>query len=156
MILAEKGQKRVWLERIFYAIMIAVLTISLLVAAVPVYRAYFNDPPVHVVSLDKSPTSPVCPGAAMDIHSRVTVDSPTLLLLYVSVMDEGQNFNIPDTAQYVGPRLHPHKATFTQYVAWTVPELAPGKYSRVFGVRGHDGDETPVFLLLPFEVAKDC
>jgi hypothetical protein len=150
------GRGRIWLERIMYALMVALVTISLLIAIAAVFQAWFNDPPVHVESMDKHPTQPFCPGDAFPITNRVTIDRPTILFLYVSVMDEGTNFNIPDTSISLGPRLHPHPSTFPQYVLWTVPSLPAGHYNRTFAVRGHDTDERPIFVFTPFTVGEDC
>ncbi len=152
----EVDRKRVWGERVLYALMIAGVTISLLVAVAAIFQAYFNNPPVHVQSLDTPPSVPVCPGMPLHFNNRVTVEKPTVLFLYTSVMDETTSYNIPGTPESLGPRPHPHPSTFDQFIPWTVPPLPPGTYNRTFALRGHDTDEDPLFIFLEFTIAEDC
>jgi hypothetical protein len=152
----ETTRRRVWMERVLYALMIGIVTISLLVATAAIFRVYFNQPPVHIESLDTPPSVPVCPGMPLHIHNRVMIDRPTVLFVYVSVMDETTSYNMPGTSESLGPRPHPQPSAFEQEIPWTVPALKPGRYNRTFAIRGHDTDEDPLFLHLPFTVAKDC
>lgn len=141
-----------WGRWLLSAGLTAAVTVALIIAAAALWP---NDPPVEVQSLDTTPAHPVCPGTQLPINSRVTVEKPTILFLYVSVMDEGTNYNIRDTWESKGFRLHPHKSSFLQFVEWTVPSLPAGNYNRVFAVRGHNTDQLPKQLVLPFTVG-DC
>jgi hypothetical protein len=141
-------------RRISYAAMIALLTVTLFVVLALVWRAFFNDQPVHVVSMDEPFAAPICPGDQYVLNNRVTVDRPVVLFFYLSVMDENAERNINDTQTSFPGRIHPTATTFHQLIPWTVPDLPPGKYIRAFAARGTDGRENPVILLSPFEIGN--
>ena len=143
-----------WLERIAYASMIAVMTIALLFAAAAVFQAYFNDPPVKVVSLDKPPTEPLCPGDSLSINSQVTVERATILFLYISVLDGQERFNIPGTWESQGFRLHPEDLPFSSTLTGKCQSLHQGNITELSWCAGHDTDEDPIVLLLSFEIAR--
>lgn len=145
-----------WLNRIAYALMISLFTLSLLVSASLVFYAFFNNPPVHVQSLDEPYTKPLCPGESYVLNNRVTVDKPVVLFFYLSVMDEKGQQNINDTQISFPGRTHPRPATFHQLLPWTVPNIPPGKYIRTLGVRGTDGREDPLFIEANFEIGENC
>jgi hypothetical protein len=147
-----------WRRRMSYAAMSALVTIALLVVAVLIQRAFFNAPPVHVVTLDPADLGVLCPGQAVSLTNRVTVDMPVVLFFYLSTMDETETFNMLDTQTSFPGRPHPHAGTFTQMLPWTVPDLPPGNYARTLAVRGTDGDENPVMITAKYEIAsrEDC
>lgn len=136
---------------------IAVMVVALFLAVVAIYRACCDAPPIAMTPIgDSLVDRPVCPGEEHDVASIVTVTKPTLLYLYISVMDEKSDYNIPETQLSFVPRPHPHAASFTQHLSWIVPELDTGSYTRVVTVRGHDTDESPVFYIVPFRIRPDC
>lgn len=153
-VIRSKGEMRA--RQVAYAFMTALLTLSLFVALAAVYQLYFTFPPIQIESLDQPMTRPLCPGDRFDITNEVTVEEPSVLYFVVSVMDEGANANIPGTQFALQPRTHPHPTTFRQIIPWHVPTLPPGKYTRVMGAQGPDGDEHAVFLQMPFEVGENC
>jgi hypothetical protein len=130
--------------------------LTLIVAMALVWRAFFNDPPVHVESMDKPFAEPICPGDIFLLNNRVTVDRPVVLFFYLSVMDENAQQNINNTQVSFPGRTHPHPSAFHQLLPWTVPDLPPGKYTRVLAIRGTDGRENPIFLLAKFEIGAEC
>jgi hypothetical protein len=143
---------------VLLAAMTALLIFSLLILGYVVNRAYFNDPSVKIRNLDGiALTKPVCPGQQMDVHTEIAVERPLLLFSYFSVMDEGLNHSVNGTQISNGARPHPHAASFTQTLTWTVPStLEPGIYTRVLAFRGTDGRENSLFTWTKFEVSEDC
>lgn len=138
-----------------FGIAVAVVALILMVAAV--YNVCCDAPPVQIESIDlREGHEPVCPGEQFAVRSVITVTAPTLLYIYLSVMNPSEEYNINGTQIGFMPRPHPNPSTFVQTLPWTVPSLPPGKYSRVVAVRGHDTDQDPEFSGVPFTVAGDC
>ena len=140
-----------------YAFMIGLVTLGLLILVAVINRVYFNEPAIKVVPLggDRLP-SPVCPGQELEVRSHITVKKPMSIFSYFSVMDEGMNFNYAETQVPNQPRPHPHPATFNQKLLWRVPDLPPGKYSRVLWYRGTDTSEDSIYTWTYFEIGEDC
>lgn len=145
-----------WGKRALYAVLTSAITLVLIIVATFVWQAFFSDPPVHIETVDSPYPFALCPGQKLVIHNRVTVDKPVVLFFYVSVMDKDAVQNINDTQVSFPGRIHPQAATFDQFLPWTVPSLPPGNYMRALAVRGTDGDEKPVILLMPFAVGDKC
>jgi hypothetical protein len=137
------------------ASLIAFIVTTFIVAVAIVYRAFFSDPPVHVVSLNPSDLGILCPGESQHLTNRITIDKPIVLFFYLSTLDESGTYNINDTQTSFPGRNHPREGTFTQMLPWTVPHLPPGKYVRSLGVRGTDGRENPLFLEAVYEIGDE-
>lgn len=144
-----------WQKRLTNAVMISFVTVTFIVVLALVWRAFFNDPPVHVESMDKPFAEPLCPGDQYVLNNRVTVDKPMVLFMYLSTMDEHAFQNINDTQTSFPGRPQPNTASFHQLLPWTVPDLPPGKYTRALAVRGTDGRENPIMLLMPYEIGTE-
>lgn len=139
------------------AFLTGLATLGVVIVAAMINLLYFNNPPVVVTQLDKPLTHTICPGEVLSVHNQLEVDGPVLLYSYFSVMDENANYNINDTQVSNGPpRPHPHASSFTQTLLWTVPDLPPGRYTRVLAFRGTDGRENSIFSLYNFEIGPDC
>jgi hypothetical protein len=136
--------------------MTGLATVCILVAFAAVVQLWTRQAPVHIVDMNGEFDHAICPGSEFEMRHDVTVDRPVLLFFYSSVMDEGENYNMPDSQVGYGARPHPRPATFNQRITWVVPELPPGKYVRVFAARGTDGDEDAVFVSKKFEIGDNC
>jgi hypothetical protein len=145
-----------WGKRLLYASATAVFTVTLIFVTFLVFQVFYSDPPVHVVSLDPPDLGVLCPGESAHLTNRVTIDKPIVLFFYLSTLDKTGVQNINDTQTTFPGRNHPRPGTFTQMLPWTVPHLPPGKYIRSLGVRGTDGDESPLFISSVYEIGADC
>lgn len=152
----ETKPLRLWTERIIYALMIAGVTISMLVATTAVWAAYFNSPPLAIKSLDTPALGMLCPGAKRDIHNEVEIRDNIIVHYFVSVLDEQGHYNMIGTQRAYTDFLHPHPATFVHLLPWSVPDLPPGRYLRVFAVRKVSGNEDTIFSQASFEIGEDC
>jgi hypothetical protein len=140
-----------------FAVLIALLVVSLLTAVGLVWRVCCDAPPVQVTSLDEGvPRGDFCPGDSFPIRSHLKIKGTTHIFVYASVMDEGTNYNINGTQTSYGARPHPHVSEFTQTLPWTVPDLRPGTYARVATFRGHDPTQMAVHLITKFKVGLHC
>jgi hypothetical protein len=145
-----------WGQRIIYAMIISFCTVGLFMVIALGFRTVFDQPPIMITSLNESPLVPVCPGVEIPIRNHVIVKRPTILLMYISVTDIGENYNLNNTGRILEPRLHPHESEFDHEIPWTVPELSPGSYARVLAIRGHNPEEDPVFVDMFFTIGKGC
>lgn len=145
-----------WRSRIVFAILVSICFISLLLATGVVWRTFFNSPPIMVRSLNPSHLGALCPGQLHTINNQVTIRDDVIVHYFVSVLDKGSNVNFPGTQRAFTDFLHPHPAAFSQSLSWTVPELPPGDYTRVFAVRKVSGNEDTVFVIANFTVPDNC
>lgn len=145
-----------WLERLIYALLIGSVTIGLLMALRVVLDAFFNAPPLTLTSLDPADLGVLCPGDAMNIHNEVEIHDDIIVFYYVSTMDAAANSNVLGTQRAFVDQLHPHPARFMQTLPWTVPDLPPGNYTRVFGVRNVGSTQDVVFIVAEYEIKAGC
>ena len=144
-----------WVKSVLYALLIALLTLSLLVALSIVWRAYFSNPPLKITSLDSQPKYALCPGDDWPISIHVRIDAPSIFFSYINVMDKDSRYNIPETYIPLGADPHPHKGDFFNYIPWTVPNIPAGDYTRVLSIRSSMDDKNPIFVVTPFQVGGD-
>jgi hypothetical protein len=147
---------RIWGERVIYALMIAGMTISMLMATAAIWEAYFNNPPLAVTSLDEPDLGVLCPGDTMNIHNKVEIRDNIIVHYFVSVMDKEGRVNIVGTQRAFTDFLHPNPTTFQHELPWTVPTLPPGDYLRVFAVRKVSGNEDTIFSMAHFKIGEAC
>lgn len=134
----------------FFFIAISVFTILILYTMIT--RTWFSIPPLRVVSLTQTPNKDLCANETYKVLVEVTPLRTTLVSFYLVVRDEQNNhfvdrnqtplFEIPTEAGI----------TFTQELPWSIPNLPPGHYERILGVRGHDPDETPIIFIEGFDI----
>lgn len=151
----ENRKWNIWFQRAAYIVMSAIVTVAFFIAIALALSSFFDRPPIHAENLNTTPEESFCPGDRFDMLNHITVDKPTILFGYVSVMDENSDYNYPVGSRVLEPRPHPHPSDFTQTIPWSVPSLPPGKYVRVLAIRGHNPEEDPIFVPMPFEIG-DC
>ena len=147
---------RRWVERLIYALTVSIMTIALLVAFGTVWEAYFNAPPVTIASLDPADLGFLCPGDTLVINNDVTIKDNIIIHYFVSVMDKDGYSNMPGAQRAYTDFLHPYPAHFAHHLPWTVPELEPGEYLRVFAVRKVSGNQDTVFTSTKFSIGDNC
>jgi hypothetical protein len=143
-----------WLERMVYVFMIALVTVALLFVVGLYYNDRFNVVPMEITSLDLGKEHAFCPGERFDIHNHIVINEPMLLYIYITVLDSTESYNILDTQIGMTPRQHPQAAEFDQMLPWTVPELPPGTYYRGITYRGYIDSQKPVQVDVPFRVKR--
>lgn len=145
-----------WPRFVMQAVVIGLVTMALLLLMMTVYYAFFNVPPVRIVSLDPPDLGELCPGQQLTIHNHVLVEDSITLIYYTGTMDTGENFNYPGTQTTFSGFMHPHASNFQQEIPWVVPDLPPGEYMREFGVRGTRGDQSAVYVGSTYRIGADC
>lgn len=145
-----------WIERIIYALMIAAVTISMLIAVGTIWEAFFNAPPIVITSLDPPDLGFVCAGDVMTINNDVEIKDNIIIHYFVSVMDTEGHINVAGTQRAYTDFLHPYPASFTHHLPWTVPDLPAGEYLRVFAVRKVSGNEDTIFSMARFAIGENC
>lgn len=139
-----------------YAVLIGLVTLGLAIAAAVINLVYFNDPPVVVSNIDGPYTKSFCPGDEVIVHKRIETDQPLQLFSYFDVMDEAMQEHYIGAQKSNGPLPYPSAGVYHGRFLWVVPDLPPGRYSRVFTVRGTDGRENSIFTNVLFEIGRDC
>lgn len=145
---------RFWFNLLIQASVIGVVVILLAFIVGAVLRATGGQPPVNMTSLEPRDLGPLCPGDLVIINNHVEILAPTVLVYYISVLDETETYNIPGTQVVLSGYQHPKAASFEQHIPWVVPELPPGEWVRAFAARGTDGEEKAVHVLTMFEIPK--
>lgn len=141
---------------VLQAVFAAIAVSAFLLLITVIYRGYFNIPPVLVTRLNNADLGDICPGDYYPIEDRIQVERPIVLLLYISVLDQNATHSYNDTQTSFPGRPHPKPSVFVQSLPWTVPDLLPGKYTRVLAIRGTNGAEDPIFIESTFEVPEGC
>lgn len=152
----ERSTFRRWMERAIYSLMIGLVTLALIVLASILWTAYFNQPPITVKSLDPPDLGTLCPGEGLLIHNRVEINSPIIGFYFVNVMDRTESRGYPNTQKTWVDNLYPHDTVFDQSLVWIVPELEPGRYTRVFAARNSSGNQKTIFTQNDFTIGDDC
>ncbi len=145
-----------WRSRIIFAIVVAFCFIGLLLATGALWRTFFNRPPISITSLDPAHLGDFCPTDEVPIHNYVNINDSIIVFYYISTLDEEANMNYAGTQRAYVDMLHPHPASFEQVFSWKVPELPPGSYSRVFGVRNVGAIQDVVFLVATYNIKRGC
>lgn len=143
-----------WFQRVVFAFLIALCTLGVIIITSLIWNEYFNEPPVEVISLDAENLGVLTPGQELTINNDITITKESAVHYLVSVMDEGANFNYPNTQDAYLNYLHPKPSRFKQVLPWTVPDLPPGKYTRVFAIRNIVGDQDTVFVKTQFSIGE--
>lgn len=145
-----------WRNLLLQGLAVSIILFLLIVLAAALNNQYGKFPPVHVTSLDPLDLGELCTGESIPIHNLITIDLPTVVTYDWSTMDEARHFNFLGTSYRYPGLPHPvPEVTFRQEMPWSVPDLPPGRYARVFSARGHDSDEKPAFTW-NFYTIKDC
>jgi len=134
----------------------ALLTVGLIVLVTIVYDTWFNNPPLAVTSLDPDPLGIFCAGEQVPINNEIAIDRAIVMFYYVSTLDRQTHANLIGTQRAFTDILHPAPAKFVQQLPWTVPDLPPGEYTRVFAVRNVEGTQRTAFIVRDFEITEGC
>lgn len=155
-----------WLDRLRPAISLRVfllngLSMGLVVALLmligsTLWRVWFNDPPIRLMSLEPVNLGQLCPGQDAPLHVHVVISEPIILHYFASVLDAEGKRNIIGTPRAWTDNLHPRPATFDESFPWIVPQLLPGRYRRVMAARNVSGNQNTVFIERFFEVPVGC
>jgi len=134
----------------------ALLTVGLIVLATIVFDTFFNNPPLTITSLDPDPLGVFCAGEQVPINNEIAITRSIVMFYYVSTLDQQTHANLIGTQRAWTDILHPIPAKFVQQLLWTVPDLPPGKYTRVFAARNVEGIQKTAFIVRDFEIIEGC
>lgn len=135
-----------WRNVVIQATAVVALLIAVILLITSLNQVYGRNPPIQVQNHDPKDLGELCPGDPYPVHNLVTIDSPVVVFYYLSTMEPDGLANIVGTQIPFPGFPHPRPGTFEQAIDWVVPDLPPGRYLRVFAIRGTDGDEKPVHV----------
>lgn len=145
-----------WSNRLLAAFLTGVFTVLLIIAASLVLRPLFDVPPISVRALSFPYTGKLCPGDSYMAMKEITAQRTVIIFIYISN-------ELPDGSHVIHPLQQPtlvipHEGagTFVQPIEWVVPDLPPGTYTRILGVRGHDASQSPLITKHEFTISEDC
>lgn len=144
-----------WSNRLLAAFLTGLFTLLFVIAAFFVLGPLFDHPPVSTRFVSE-PNEEVCVGEVYDMVLEIKTTKTVIVFIYLSNQ-------LPDGSHIIHPEQQPimvipHEGSslFDQPIIWVVPDLPPGEYTRVLGVRGHDTDEDPLISSQKFVIAEDC
>ena len=141
---------------ILNSLSIGIVVVLLLILFLTLWRVYFNAPPISITSLDAKHLGSLCPGQRIEINNQVSVNDDVIVFYYTTTMDSRADYNYIGTQRAYTDLLHPHPSKFRQRFDWTVPDLEPGQYTRVFGARNVGSIQDVIFVITRFDVGPDC
>ena len=144
------------LRIIVYALMSGMVTLALVGLTGAIRYAYFNDPPIELVSRDPANLGMLCPGDELYAHTKVSIHKKIIVIFYMSTLDVTGSHNMIGTQSAFTDLLHPRPSTFEQALPWTVPDIPPGRYRRVIAARNVARNENTVFVEAIYEIGEDC
>lgn len=145
---------RFWSMLVIQSVIVAIVVLALSTLTIVILRVYFNNPPIQITSLDPPYLGVLCPGDEVYIHNHVHVNEPILMFYYVSTLDVTGSSNVPGTQRAFTDYLHPRIAEFDQVLPWTVPNIEPGRYRRVFASRNVERNQRTIFIEATYEVGE--
>lgn len=138
------------------ALAVGFIVISMLILITVLYNLYGNRPPIRIISLDPVNLGDLCPGDLYPIHNHIEIQSVAFIVYHTTVMDEDQVKNIADTQTATKDYIHPKIAQYEQNLPWIVPDIPPGKYTRVFAALGTNGNNKPEIVSSEFSIPDTC
>jgi hypothetical protein len=148
-----------WLQSIrptfLNALVIALTTLVFLICLSLLWRIYGNNPPIMIHSLESDHIGFLCPGEERLIPMHIIIREPVITHYFISVNRLPEKSNVLGTQKVFTDMLHPEPAEFTAAFPWTVPELPPGEYKRVFASRNVAGNQKTVWATTLFDIAEE-
>lgn len=152
---ARLWSKAWWRNALLQGAVGAIVLIAFLLLWGTIARMQADETPVDIIGLDGDDLGEICPGLRMVIHTRVIVDRPSVLVYYISVMEETGSQNIIGEQTIYYGQIHPRVADFESEMPWQVPDLPPGKYIRAVAVRDIDSQDLPEFQESAFVIGRE-
>lgn len=137
-----------------YAFMIALFVLTLLVVTTIIWGSYFNLPPLTMKSLDPPDLGVLYPGEKYEMHFHIHINEPIITFYYVNTMNADLSAGFPGTQKAFTDNIYPKPATFDLTLPWTVPDLPPGRYRRVFAGRNTNGSQKVLFIFNSFTIGE--
>jgi hypothetical protein len=109
---------------------------------------------IHDVAIPKKTI--FCPGDKYTYTTELEFTKPSILSLYIGIVDKDTGDTLPGTVVNVGPIPRKDPATIKEGSTFVIPDLPPGNYERIMAIDAEHVDSVPIFFSLPFKIGERC
>lgn len=142
------------LQTVGLSLAVGIVVTALIVAASLVFQVYGNLGPVKIYKLDSDNLGGLCVGEEVPVRSHFTVDAQSIVTYRISINKKDSPINMRGTQILFAGYMYPDKADFMQDFPWTVPDLEPGEYDRIFSAAGLNDYNKPFIVKSTFTVKE--